>query len=308
MKSTVRYSRRRNRPGRMFHSYIKLSARYGCHNLTYPALLIEEFHIVAENGRFYLSPTETRLDAIKFGAYITDSSVSYITQTCPSMTCPFDSKPQPRWTRRKDARPQELLAAALDLFVERGYAATRLDDVAARAGVSKGTLYLYFTNKEELFKAVVRENMVPVLGEAEDVVDGFEGHTADLFREIVLGWWERIGSTKLSGITKLMMAESSNFPEVAQFYHNEVISRGNAMIAKMLERGVKRGEFRDIDITQATNVVCAPMLMLMMWTHSFNTCRTEPISPEAYLTSFIDLFLHGVRKDTPAPSNASLNG
>src|SRR6478672_4464076 len=136
---------------------------------------------------------------------------------------PHDVKP--RWERRKDARPQELLAAALDLFVERGYAATRLEDVAAQAGVSKGTLYLYFANKEDLFKAMVRENVVPVIGEAESIIDGHEGASADLFREIILGWWERIGNTKLSGITKLMMAESGNFPEVAQFYHDEVISR-----------------------------------------------------------------------------------
>ncbi len=213
------------------------------------------------------------------------------------MKCPLKK----RWERRKDARPQELLAAALDLFVERGYAATRLDDVAAQAGVSKGTLYLYFTNKEELFKAVVRENMVPVLGEAEGIVQHFEGSTADLFREIILGWWERIGNTKLSGITKLMMAESSNFPEVAQFYHNEVISRGNAMIVSILERGITRGEFRAIDVHQAKSVVCAPMLMLMMWKHSFSTCCVEPISPDNYLNSFIDLFLNGLLNHGPAP-------
>jgi AcrR family transcriptional regulator len=215
------------------------------------------------------------------------------------MECPFK---KPRWTRRKDARPQELLAAALDLFVERGYAATRLDDVAARAGVSKGTLYLYFTNKEELFKAVVRENVVPVLGEAEGIVDHYEGHSADLFREIALGWWERIGNTKLSGIAKLMMAESSNFPEVAQFYYDEVISRGNAMVARMLERGVQRGEFRPIDINSAVNVVCAPMVMLMVWKHSFNACRPEPISSADYLNSFIDIFLRGVVNNNAVPA------
>jgi AcrR family transcriptional regulator len=214
------------------------------------------------------------------------------------MECPFK---KPRWTRRKEARPQELLAAALDLFVERGYAATRLDDVAARAGVSKGTLYLYFTNKEELFKAVVRENVVPVLGEAEEMIDRYEGSSTDLFREIVLGWWERIGNTKLSGITKLLMAESNNFPEVTQFYHDEVISRGNAMIMRMLERGIERGEFRRINVSQAMNLICAPMLMLMMWKHSFSACRVEPISADDYLNSFIDLFLHGLLNERPAP-------
>lgn len=215
------------------------------------------------------------------------------------MNCPFK---KPRWARRKDARPQELLAAALDLFVEKGYAATRLDDVAACAGVSKGTLYLYFANKEDLFKAVVRENIIPIVGEAEDIVEGFQGSTADLFREIILGWWERIGNTKLSGMTKLVMAESNNFPEVTQFYHTEFIARANAMIVRMIERGIERGEFRRIDVNHAMNIVCAPMLMLMMSKHSFGICSVEPVSAEAYLESFIDLMLHGLLSDRPAPS------
>jgi AcrR family transcriptional regulator len=217
------------------------------------------------------------------------------------LPCPL--KNQPRWARRKDARPQELLAAALDLFVERGYLATRLDDVAKNAGVSKGTLYLYFTNKEDLFKAVVRENVVPVLGEAEEAIDRFEGDSATLFRDIMLGWWNRIGNTKLSGLTKLMMAESGNFPEVAKFYHEEVISRGNALIIRMLERGVKRKEFRPIDVNQAMNVIVAPMIMLMMWNHSFNSCRMEPIDPQEYLNCFIDLVLRGLLPSSAAPSN-----
>lgn len=208
----------------------------------------------------------------------------------------MSSESKPRWERRKEARPQELSSAALDLFVERGYAATRLDDVAAKAGVSKGTLYLYFANKEELFKAVVRENVLPVIGEAENIVDTYEGSSAELFREIICGWWERIGNTKLSGISKLMMAESCNFPEVAKFYHDEVISRGEAMITRMLERGIERGEFREIDVSQAIHVVVAPILMLMMWKHSFSVCSVTQVSPDDYLNSFIDLFLHGLLK------------
>jgi AcrR family transcriptional regulator len=220
------------------------------------------------------------------------------------------SESKPRWERRKDARPQELLAAALDLFVERGYAATRLDDVAAKAGVSKGTLYLYFANKEELFKAMVRETVLPVIGEVEGMVEAYEGPSARLFRDIALGWWARIGNTKLSGITKLIMAESGNFPEVAQFYHDEVITRGNAMVMRMLERGIERGEFRPIDATQAVNVVIAPMLMLMMWKHSFGACAREPVSPDEYLDTFIDLILNGLltgsKPDQPATKREPL--
>jgi AcrR family transcriptional regulator len=208
------------------------------------------------------------------------------------MSAPLHSKP--RWERRKDARPQELLAAALDLFVERGFASTRLDDVAQRAGVSKGTLYLYFANKEDLFKAVVRENMLPALGEGEAAIACHEGHSADLFRDIMLGWWQRIGETKLSGICKLIIAESGNFPELARFYHEEVISRGNAMITNLLQRGIARGEFRNIDAQQLTNVIVAPVIMLMMWKHSFGACQIERITPEAYLNNFIDLCLRGL--------------
>ena len=208
------------------------------------------------------------------------------------MHCSFQTKP--RWTRRKDARPQELLAAALTAFVERGYAATRLDDVATLAGVSKGTLYLYFSSKEELFRAVVRENLLPVLDEAEQIIETYEGHSADLLRDFILGWWQRIGDTPLSGLTKLMMAESGNFPEVAKFYHDEIISRSDALVIRMLERGMARGEFRQVDAARAHMVIVAPVLMLTLWKHSFDQCRAEPIPVTEYLATVIDIMMHGL--------------
>jgi len=208
------------------------------------------------------------------------------------MECPFDTKP--RWERRKDARPQELLAAAIELFVEHGFAATRLEDVARRAGVSKGTLYLYFENKEELFKAVVRTSIVPVIGEAESSVAEFDGHSAELLRKVMLDWWDRIGVNKVSGIVKLVMAESNNFPELAKFYQDEVINRGTRMISSMLERGIARGEFRAINVTQTTQVLMAPMLMLVTWKHSVGPCERGDLEPLAFLDAFLDMALHGL--------------
>jgi len=213
------------------------------------------------------------------------------------MECPIDTKP--RWERRKDARPQELLAAAIDLFVERGFASTRLEDVARRAGVSKGTLYLYFENKEELFKAVVRTSIVPVVAEAESSIAGFDGHSADLLRKVLMDWWERIGANKVSGIGKLVMAEAGNFPELAKFYQEEVISRGTRMFSSMLKRGVTRGEFRDINITQMTQVLIAPMLMLVTWKHSVGPCERGDLEPQAFLNTFLDMALHGLLPATP---------
>jgi AcrR family transcriptional regulator len=208
------------------------------------------------------------------------------------MQCPFEMKP--RWERRKDARPQELLAAALDLFVERGYASTRLEDVARRAGVSKGTLYLYFTNKEELFKAVVRENIVPALGEAEDIISTYEGHSADLMRCVVLGWWERLGATKVSGIIKLVMAEAGNFPDLARFYQEEVIARSTSMMVSMFDRAMARKEFRPIDVNVMTQVLIAPILMLITWKHSVGPCDMGHLDPMTFLEAFLDMALHGL--------------
>lgn len=208
------------------------------------------------------------------------------------MPCPLDTKP--RWERRKDARPQELLDAALDLFVERGYAATRLDDVARRAGVSKGTLYLYYENKEDLFKAVVRTSIVPVIGEAEESVAEFEGHSADLLRHLVHSWWRRVGATKASGIVKLVMAEADNFPELACFYQDEVINRSRKTMSSMLERGIACGDFRPFDVTLMTQVLMAPLLMLITWKHSVGPCPRAELEPQAFLDTFLDMALHGL--------------
>jgi AcrR family transcriptional regulator len=212
------------------------------------------------------------------------------------MPCPFDIKP--RWERRKDARPHELLAAALDLFVEHGYAGTRLEDVARRAGVSKGTLYLYFTNKEELFKAVVRNSIVPAIGEAESKIAQFDGSSADLLRAVMLEWWERIGATQVSGIVKLVMAEANNFPDLAAFYREEVIERGTAMIGSILARGLARGDLCAPDVTITTQVLMAPMLMLIMWKHSVGPCDQSQLDPHQFLDHFLHVTLHGL---LPAP-------
>jgi AcrR family transcriptional regulator len=201
---------------------------------------------------------------------------------------------KPRWERRKEARPQELLAAALDLFVERGFASTRLEDVAKRAGVSKGTLYLYFENKEDLFKAVVRNSIIPAIGEAEMSIAESSGHSADLLRSVIHNWWRRIGATKASGIIKLVTAEAGNFPELAQFYQDEVITRGTKMIRSMLERAIERGEFRAINVTQMTQVLVAPMLMLITWKHSVAPCDRGELNPQAFLDTFLDMALHGL--------------
>ena len=210
-----------------------------------------------------------------------------------SDTC---AKVQAKRERRKEARPGELLAAALELFVEKGYAATRSEEVARRAGVSKGTLFLYFSSKEELFKAVVRENLSGRFTEWNAEFDAYTGSTADMLRYAMRMWWERVGATPASGITKLMMSEASNFPELATFYQQEVIEPGRALIRRILQRGVDRGEFRPVDMELAIYLVLAPMIFLMSWKHSFGACacQAEPLDPQRYLDLQVDTLLHGL--------------
>jgi AcrR family transcriptional regulator len=207
--------------------------------------------------------------------------------------------------RRKEARPGELLAAALDLFVEKGFAATRAEEVAQRAGVSKGTLFLYFPSKEELFKAVVRENISGRFQEWSQEFETFEGSTAEMVRYCMKVWWDRIGATTASGLTKLIISEARNFPDIAAFYQQEVIRPGTELIRRILERGIQRGEFRGLDLDYAVFSITAPMIFLIMMKHSLGACvpHEYPLDPERYVNSQVDIVLNGlcVRPEAASP-------
>ena len=206
--------------------------------------------------------------------------------------------------RRKEARPGELLDAALDLFVEKGYAATRVEEVAARAGVSKGTLFLYFPSKQELFKAVVRKNLSGRFLPWNQEFDTFEGSTAEMVEYCMATWWESVGATRTSGITKLMMSEAKNFPELAAFYQQEVIQPGQALIRRILQRGVDRGEFRALDLDYAVFSVVAPMIFLMLARHSTGVCVPDhlELDPKKYIASQLGIVLHGISQPQASPS------
>ena len=211
--------------------------------------------------------------------------------------------------RRKEARPGELLDAALSLFVEKGFAATRVEEVAARAGVSKGTLFLYFPSKEELFKAVVRETIAGRFGEWNQELAEFRGDSAELLRYVMHSWWERIGMTAASGITKLVMSEAGSFPDIASFYQREVIDPGEDLLKRVLQRGIDRHEFRPMDLGRAVYSLIAPMIFLLMWKHSMAPCcpPSERLDARSFIDTEVDLLLHGMltRTDTPTSPPSS---
>jgi AcrR family transcriptional regulator len=206
--------------------------------------------------------------------------------------------PGPRWRRRKDERPAEIIAAALDVFAARGFAAARLEDVAAQAGVSKGTLYLYFRNKEELFKAVVRETLLPNIAQAEARIGAAAGPTPDLLLDILRGLVGMAG-TRLGAIPKLIIAEAGNFPDLARFYVEEVIMRGMGLFAGLLARGAARGEFRAVDAAAAAPMLAAPILLMAIWKNVM-----EPHAPKTaggafdstrFFDAYSDVLLNGLR-------------
>ena len=198
--------------------------------------------------------------------------------------------------RRKEARPGELLAAALELFVEKGFAATRSEEVAARAGVSKGTLFLYFPTKDELFKAVVRENISGRFQELNQQFMQFDGSAADMLREGLQLWWERVGATQASGISKLIMSEARNFPELADFCQHEVIQPCQELICGILQRGIDRGEFRQVDLRYAAANTIGAMVFLMMMKHSLGPCLTQDhrLDPNRFIDAHVDTLLQGL--------------
>jgi AcrR family transcriptional regulator len=204
-----------------------------------------------------------------------------------------------RWRRRKAARPAEILSAALDCFAERGFAATRLADVAARAGVTKGTLYLYFPGKEDLFKALVRQELLPNVERLEAAAAG-PGTAADMLSRLAAAWAGHVAPSRGSVLPKLMIAESGNFPELAKFYLDEFVQRGLRLMRSILRRGVEAGEFRPIDVEHTAFCVIGPLLLSVLWKHTFDAHTARPLDVAALCRAHLDALLNGLRR--PAAS------
>jgi AcrR family transcriptional regulator len=232
------------------------------------------------------------LDAV---GYITDLSVSNTTIHVTPTIAPLRQ-------RRKLERPQELLDAALSLFVEKGFAATRSEDVAQRAGVSKGTLYLYYPSKEELFKALVRNKITNTIAEGARIVEGYVGGTEALLRLLMQVWWQRVLNTPACGIHKIIIGEVRNFPDLAQFYVDEVIKPVDALVAGVLERGIARGEFRRVPAAALMPVLIAPCIFIATHRHSLGACAVHgpAFDDLQVLELHLDLILRGLRPEGAA--------
>ena len=205
--------------------------------------------------------------------------------------------------RRKEARPQELIDAALELFVEKGFAATRTDEVALRAGVSKGTLYLYYDSKEELLKAVIRERLSSEIEAGAQELRQHTGSCADVLRGMLAQWWLRVFESPASGVFKLVITEVRNFPEIADTYFREVVEPGRKLIGGVIRRGIESGEFRHVNVDGAVHSLVLPMVMLCLHKHSLGVCAPVEglVHPREFIAQHMELVIGGLA--APRPEN-----
>ena len=204
---------------------------------------------------------------------------------------------QQRWSRRKEARPQEILEAALAVFAEKGFAAARMDEVARRAGVTKGTIYLYFPSKEELFKSLVREAIGGTLAQVTAYADAYEGSARELLVMVLRAIGTLMRTSDRVVLPKIILAESGNFPELVRFYRFEIIEKGLGLFKALIARGIAQGEFRDVPPEHAARLCVAPLLLGALWRVTFAPFDPEPYDIGALIETHVDVLLRGLERE-----------
>lgn len=204
-------------------------------------------------------------------------------------------------TRRRDpeARPQQILDAAFHEFGDRGLAGARLDDIAKRAGVAKGTIYLYFPNKEELFREMVRATVVDAIARGEATnADAAPDDTAEsMLRRLAGAWWAFLREERVMVLHRLVNAELRQFPDLNAFYAKEVIARGRGLVSGIIARGVQRGEFRPVDPALAARMYAALWMTHATWVNNRELHPTLG-SDEQVLDEMLDFYLNALKPVT----------
>jgi AcrR family transcriptional regulator len=201
---------------------------------------------------------------------------------------------EPKWRRRKEARPAEITAAAFALFAEKGFAATRLDDVAVRAGVSKGALYLYFETKEDLFRAVVRDSVSPNVALIVGMAQAFDGAFADLARLVLPRVAQLLGASDVGKVAKMVIGEGRNFPEIARHWHAEVVAPALGAMTTLIAGAQARGEVGPGDPRLHAMSLIGPMLMGVLWNETFGPVGAEPVALEQLAAQHVQTALAGM--------------
>ena len=200
----------------------------------------------------------------------------------------------PKWQRRAEDRPREICAAALEVFTEKGFAAAKLDAIAKRAGISKGTLYLYFTDKENLFRAVVRDTIAPNVREITAAVSSLNAPFPDVVRLFLAGFAEREAKLPVGAVAKIVIGESRNFPELARVWHDEVASKAIGALATLIERAQQRGEVRQGNPRLYAFSLMGPMVLGALWRATLVPAGGEPLDIHALARQHAETVLTGI--------------
>ena len=201
---------------------------------------------------------------------------------------------RPRWQRRKEARPSDIVVAALQVFGERGFAAARIEEIAHRAGVSKGTLYLYFETKADLFRAVVREAVIPNIEAFKATILALDLPFAELLRMLLPRFAEMVTVTPVGTVVKMVVGESRNFPELARVWHDDVIDKAIGVIAGVIARAQERGEIRPGDPRIHAFSIMGPMLIGVLWRETFTPVGAPAVDLLAIARQHAETLLGGL--------------
>lgn len=202
-----------------------------------------------------------------------------------------------RWNRRKDERAPEILEAALACFAQKGFAATRMDDIAARAGITKGTIYLYFDSKEAVFKALARQSIGARIDALVEQVKASEAPSAELLRFILNTMGQFASTSDRVVLPRVLLSEAGNFPELAEFWRREIIDRGLGLFETVIARGVARGELRDVPPHHAARLCVAPILIMIFWRTIFGKFDVVPYDYDGLIQTHVDTLLRGLAVD-----------
>jgi AcrR family transcriptional regulator len=205
-----------------------------------------------------------------------------------------------RWERRKDDRAAEILEAALACFAENGFAATRMEDIAERARITKGTIYLYFESKEDLFKNLARQSIGAQIETVTAHVKAFDGNSADLLRFVLGTVGHFVTTSDRVVLPKVLLAEAGKFPELAEFWRREVIDRGLGLFTTIIKRGQARGEFRKLPPEHAARLCVAPFVIIMFWRTTFSRFDETPYDYQGLVQSHLDTLLRGLTLEKAA--------
>ena len=201
---------------------------------------------------------------------------------------------QPRWRRRKEARPGDIVAAALAVFAEKGFAGARIEEIARRAGVSKGTVYLYFETKDDLFRAVVHDAIIPNIDEIGATALAADLPFPDVLRTLLPRFAELVTTRPIGAVVKMVVGESRNFPELARVWHDEVIAKGIDLISALIRRGQARGEIRPGDPRTYAFSIMGPILIGVLWRETFTPIGGAAIDLPAVARQHVETVLEGL--------------